>query len=99
MNIEPGDLSVDSSHAAMERVETPVTGLKNACSISDLQYVSIQLNGQTYGGWYRTLPSGQMELLTLANLLHERRPEDTALEQARGMLTDFVRAHRPKGRW
>jgi RNA polymerase sigma-70 factor (ECF subfamily) len=59
---------------------------------SDLQYVSLQLNGKPYGGWYRVLPDGQMELLALANMLCERRPEKTPIEQARGMLTDFVRS-------
>jgi RNA polymerase sigma-70 factor, ECF subfamily len=64
---------------------------------SDLQYVSLQLDGKTYGGWYRQLPDGQMELLALANMLSERRPEGTPIEQARGMLADFVRSAHRKG--
>ena len=63
---------------------------------SDLQYVSIQVDGKTYGGWYRLLADGQMELLALANMHCERRPENTAIEQARGMLADFIRVARPK---
>jgi DNA-directed RNA polymerase specialized sigma24 family protein len=63
---------------------------------SDLQYVSIQLDGSTYGGWYRLLPDGQMELLALANMHCERRTENTPVEQARGMLTDFIRGVRRK---
>lgn len=63
---------------------------------SDLQYVSIQVDGKTYGGWYRLLDDGQMELLALANMHCERRPENTAVEQARGMLTDFIRVARSK---
>lgn len=63
---------------------------------SDLQYVSIQLDGGTYGGWYRLLPDGQMELLALANMHCERRTENTPVEQARGMLTDFIRGARRK---
>jgi DNA-directed RNA polymerase specialized sigma24 family protein len=63
---------------------------------SDLQYVSIQLDGNTYGGWYRLLPDGQMELLALANMHCERRTENTPVEQARGMLTDFIRGVRRK---
>ena len=63
---------------------------------SDLQYVSIQLDGSTYGGWYRLLPDGQMELLALANMHCERRTENTPAEQARGMLTDFIRGVRRK---
>jgi RNA polymerase sigma-70 factor, ECF subfamily len=62
---------------------------------SDLQYVSLQLDGKTYGGWYRQLPDGRLELLALANIHSERRAEGTPAEQARGMLADFVRsAHR-----
>lgn len=63
---------------------------------SDLQYVSIQVDGNTYGGWYRVLPDGQMELLALANMHCELRHENTPIEQARGMLTDFIRIARPK---
>lgn len=65
---------------------------------SDLQYVSIQLDGNTYGGWYRQLPDGQMELLALANMHCERRTENTPVEQARGMLTDFIRGVRRKAK-
>jgi anti-sigma factor ChrR (cupin superfamily) len=63
---------------------------------SDLQYVSIQVDGKTYGGWYRLLADGQMELLALANMHCERRYENTAVEQARGMLSDFIRVARPR---
>ena len=63
---------------------------------SDLQYVSLQMNGEIYGGWYRLLPDGQMELLALANMHCERRPENTPIEQARGMLQDFIRVARAK---
>jgi len=65
---------------------------------SDLQYVSIQLDGRTYGGWYRLLPDGQMELLALANMHCELRTENTPSEQARGMLSDFVRGVRRKSK-
>jgi DNA-directed RNA polymerase specialized sigma24 family protein len=58
--------------------------------------VSIELDGSTYGGWYRQLPDGQMELLALANMHCERRTESTAVEQAQGMLADFVRGIRRK---
>lgn len=63
---------------------------------SDLEYVSIQVDSRTYGGWYRLRPDGQMELLALANMHCERRPESTPIEQARGMLADFIRVARPK---
>jgi RNA polymerase sigma-70 factor, ECF subfamily len=62
---------------------------------SDLQYVSLQVDGKTYGGWYRMLPDGQIELLALANMHCERRAENTPVEQARGMLADFIHAARP----
>jgi DNA-directed RNA polymerase specialized sigma24 family protein len=65
---------------------------------SDLEYVSIQVDSRTYGGWYRLLPDGQMELLALANMHCERRPENTPVEQARGMLADFIRVAGPKQR-
>lgn len=65
---------------------------------SDLQYVSLQVDGRTYGGWYRVLADGQMELLALANMHSERRFESTPVEQARGMLADFIRVARPKSR-
>jgi hypothetical protein len=29
---------------------------------SDLQYVSLQMDGKTYGGWYRQLADGRLEL-------------------------------------
>jgi RNA polymerase sigma-70 factor (ECF subfamily) len=61
---------------------------------SDLQYISLQLDGKPYGGWYRLLPDGRMELLALANMHCERRAEKTPVEQARGMLVDFIRASR-----
>ncbi len=64
---------------------------------SDLQYVSLQSDGKTYGGWYRQLPDGRLELLALANMHSERRPEGTPVEQARGMLADFVRSARRDG--
>ncbi len=64
---------------------------------SDLQYVSLQRDGKTYGGWYRLLPDGRLELLALANMHCERRPEGTPIEQARGMLADFVRSARRDG--
>lgn len=63
---------------------------------SDLQYVSLQLDGQTYGGWYRQLADGRMELLALANMHCERRTESSPVEQARGMLADFIRTARPR---
>jgi RNA polymerase sigma-70 factor, ECF subfamily len=64
---------------------------------SDLQYVSLELEGKTYGGWYRQLPDGRLELLALANMHSERRSESTPIEQARGMLADFVRSARRDG--
>jgi hypothetical protein len=61
---------------------------------TDLQFVSLQFEGRVYGGWYRPLPDGRMELLALANIRSELRPEKSLVEQARGMLADFVRAAR-----
>jgi DNA-directed RNA polymerase specialized sigma24 family protein len=54
------------------------------------------MDGSTYGGWYRVLPDGRMELLALANMHCERRNESSPVEQARGMLTDFIRGVRQK---
>jgi RNA polymerase sigma-70 factor, ECF subfamily len=64
---------------------------------SDLQYVCLEVDGKPYGGWYRLLPDGRMELLALANMHCERRAEKTPVEQARGMLADFIRASRKDG--
>lgn len=78
-------------------VEVGAASLQPQTSVqSDLQYVSIQLDGSTYGGWYRVLPDGQMELLALANMHCERRSENSPVEQAQGMLTDFIRGVRRK---
>jgi RNA polymerase sigma-70 factor (ECF subfamily) len=63
----------------------------------DLQYVSLELDGKTYGGWYRQLPDGQLELLAIGNIRSERRSNGTAMDQARGMLEEFVRAARSNG--
>lgn len=79
------------SPAPLERVRQ--------CVESDLQYVSLQVDGATYGGWYRLLPDGQMELLALANMRTERRAEHTPLEQARGMLADFIQGAPTMARW
>ncbi|MBL8266272.1 hypothetical protein [Steroidobacter sp.] len=57
-----------------------------------LEYVSLEIDGKTYGGWYRLLEDGRMELLALATMHSEQRAEGTPLEQAKGMLTDFIRS-------
>jgi RNA polymerase sigma-70 factor, ECF subfamily len=54
------------------------------------------MEGGTYGGWYRLLPDGRMELLALATMHSEVRPENTPLDQARGMLTDLISSTRLK---
>jgi hypothetical protein len=64
---------------------------------SDLEYVSLEVDGKIYGGWYRQLADGRLELLALAHIHSERRPEGTPVEQARGMLADFVRSARRDG--
>lgn len=63
-----------------------------AVNHQDLQYVSLDIEGQTYGGWYRLLEDGRMELLALATMHSELRGERTPLEQAQGMLADFIRS-------
>ena len=64
---------------------------------SDLEYVSLELDGKTYGGWYRQLADGQLELLAIGNIRSQRRSNGTAMDQARGMLEEFVRAARSNG--
>jgi RNA polymerase sigma-70 factor, ECF subfamily len=76
-----------------EGAAVPLDQVQRSVS-SDLQYVSLQVDGKSYGGWYRLLPDGRMELLALANMHCERRAEKTPVEQARGMLVDFIRASR-----
>jgi hypothetical protein len=55
-------------------------------------------NDAIYGGWYRLLPDGRMELLALANMRRERRLEHTPHEQARGMLAEFIKGASPNDR-
>jgi RNA polymerase sigma-70 factor (ECF subfamily) len=69
---------------------------QNSSAESDLQYVSLKIDGEAYGGWYRTLRDGRMELLALATMHRERRTADSAAEQARAMLIEFIRTTRLK---
>ena len=85
---------MDESERASTAAPAPLGEVKQSVH-SDLQYVSLQVDGKTYGGWYRLLTDGQMELLALANMHSERRFESTPIEQARGMLADFIRVARP----
>lgn len=86
MNDEVGQPCAKGAAAPLDEVQESVC--------SDLQYVSLQVDGRAYGGWYRMLTDGRMELLALANMHCERRPESTPVEQARGMLADFIRTAR-----
>lgn len=81
--------------SSSEAAPPPFQGARQAVQ-SELEFISLQIDGETYGGWYRLLADGQMELLALANRHSERRPERTPVEQARGMLTDFIRSARHK---
>lgn len=60
----------------------------------ELQYVSIEIGGRSYGGWYRLLADGRMELLAQANIHNEPRSQGTPIEQARGMLAEFIEQQR-----
>lgn len=60
----------------------------------DLQYVSIQLDGITFDGWYRLLPDGKVELMARGYLIRGRLPEGTLHEQAEAMLSEVIRAKR-----
>ena len=83
-----------ASSPAPAPAPAPLEDVKHSVH-SDLQYVSLQVDGRTYGGWYRVRLDGQMELLALANVHCERRYENSPVEQARGMLADFIRVARP----
>lgn len=61
----------------------------------DLQYVSIQLDGITFGGWYRLLSDGRMELIARAHMAWDRRSQATPREQAEAMLSELIRTERP----
>jgi RNA polymerase sigma-70 factor (ECF subfamily) len=93
---KPGEgVHVNNHPERSSATAAPLDDVKQSVH-SDLQYVSLQVEGKTYGGWYRLLPDGQMELLALANMHSERRDKGTPIEQARGMLADFVRSARSK---
>jgi hypothetical protein len=100
----------DGAHGRMENDLKPPTDARDDASAataapleqlkeslySDLEYVSLQVDGATYGGWYRVLPDQRIELLALANMNCAMRHESSVLEQARGMLMDFIRAAPPE---
>lgn len=74
--------------AAAEGAVAPV------CANTDLQYVSIQLEGITFGGWYRLLADGRMELIARVHLVRDGRSQATLREQAESMLSELIRAER-----
>jgi DNA-directed RNA polymerase specialized sigma24 family protein len=51
----------------------------------------LEVEGKTYGGWYRVLANGHLELLALANMRSALRSEGAPVDQARAMLFDFIR--------
>jgi hypothetical protein len=59
---------------------------------TDLQYVSIQLDGITFGGWYRLRPDGRMELMARGHMTWDSRSQAIPLEQAKEMLSELIRA-------
>jgi anti-sigma factor ChrR (cupin superfamily) len=74
-------------HASSESQREP-----NPFVQSDLQYVSIEVDGTTYGGWYRVLADGHMELLALAKRRVAPRLEIAPVDQALAMLAGLVRS-------
>jgi hypothetical protein len=64
---------------------------------SDLVFFTHIVGGQTYGAWYRMLPSDCIELLAIGLIqilsLDGRRPEDVACDA----LEEFVRVRQKLG--
>ena len=81
----------DRSESRQSSAATPLNSIRQTAQ-SDLQYVSLQIDGKTYGGWYRVLGDGRLELLALSHVHREPRSDSAPIEQAKGMLADLVHA-------
>jgi hypothetical protein len=64
---------------------------------TDLVYFQHTIESRVYGGWYRLLPAGCIEVLAIGLMqtlaLDGRRPEEVAC----GVLAEFVRARASLG--
>jgi hypothetical protein len=63
-----------------------------AQSADDLEYITQCVAGTPYGGWYRVLCDGRLELVALGSVWHQRRRGSLLPQrQARAMLARLVR--------
>ncbi len=60
-------------------------------SDTDLEYVTQCVAGTSFGGWYRVLRDGRLELLALGSIWYQRRGASLPQRQARAMLARLVR--------
>ena len=58
---------------------------------SDLQYITQNVAGTLFGGWYRILQDGRIELLALGGIWRGPRRDSLPQRQARAMLARLVR--------
>jgi hypothetical protein len=58
---------------------------------AELQYITQCVAGTLFGGWYRVLDDGRLELLALGGIWRAPRCASLPQRQARAMLARLVR--------
>lgn len=88
----PDDLVATIPKASRQRtrasVQRPITSNTGG---SDLQYVTQRVDGALFGGWYRVLDLGRLELLALGSVWQAPRNAAPPQRQARAMLAKLAR--------
>jgi len=64
---------------------------------NDLQYITQCVAGTLFGGWYRVLHDGRIELLALGGIWRAPAKGSLPQRQARAMLARLVRLRVPNG--
>ena len=62
---------------------------------SDLTYFTHQVDGRLYGGWYRLLDGGRIEVLAMCKIAIASAGS-SAPESAKDVLMGLVRAEKPR---
>jgi len=63
----------------------------HASQQSELEYITQCIAGTLFGGWYRILHDGRIELLALGGIWRAARRASLPQRQARAMLARLVR--------